>query len=196
MENSVLQHRTGFSRALFAVFLSVALSACSSTTSQPGPSADAASVKTGAESTDSDATPADIAALTPISDEALQAALADDFWRAGSAARIGDDGNLVYSAEGTIIDDPNYNRAQLQTYRLDRSNGQAIYDPITGQWIWISGARAGRVAGTRPSSRDLATGTPRGVTPAPRVVRPSVSPRHSNPPQRRSSGSSATDSRR
>lgn len=193
MENRYLNsNTTSLSRLAVALTLGAALAGCASTAPT---SAETFESRQGKANAEAPMTIEELAASTPVSEEALAAALADDFWSTGTVASLDDSGNLVYRSEGDIIADPNYNRTQLQSLRANNVGQRLLYDPITGRPIWVTRRGTAFAAGnpranvTRPGSADL--------QPAPRVrVSPGPSRSAAPTPTRPASRGRASDSRR
>ena len=101
MKNSALDIKSqSVYRMLTAIGLIALLAGCAST---PG-----ADDRTGGDApykavNESGVSADELAAANPVSDEALAAALADDYWDTATVASLNDQGQLVYSTQGEIV---------------------------------------------------------------------------------------------
>ncbi|MEO1575632.1 MAG: hypothetical protein AAFU65_11820 [Pseudomonadota bacterium] len=180
-----------------ALTCSAVLAGCASTAPTTGESFETRQAKANAGA---QVSIEELAESTPVSDEALAAALADDFWSNGTVASLDDSGNLVYTTEGDIVADPNYNRTQLQSLRANNVGQRLIYDPITGRPIWVSRRGTAFIGNPRGNViRPIPTGgsSSSGLEPAPRIrVSPGPSRSAAPAPTRPASRGRSSDSRR
>ena len=129
------------------VLIAISLSACGLISGCASNSVAPNSVATNSVATNSvapDAVAADsnakfverptVASLNP---EMYAAVTDDNVWSVNQKAEIDDEGRLVYRTSPEIINDPNYNRAQLNLHGGQRGQVSAsgLYDPVTGRPI-------------------------------------------------------------